>query len=439
MREKKIPKFEMKKKPRSALSPSLPVPISTTPMPNVSKKGNKAAQRKKAAVAVAVASPRTRLANATKVALPRESSPDEVDQAPTSSTESESESEAQMNVDDDEEAEEEDDDEESEDVTPEAMERMMKLLGQVDAAELGLMIDEDDEEEEDDDEEEEEEGILEGESDSEEEEEALYEELQESDTDVVPIEKNTTNDKVGINLLPLSLFLAKPDPDKLPLSLSLVQAALERVLSSIKLETDFFDTLTLVNPTPLNVPDASNDLERELELSVFFLSFFFPSSSLLPRLCVSPSFEDRITEDTERRRREGGRNKRDISQNFRFFTHERRIFRKKKKNSYKQSLWAATRAEQLFEKANLPFHRPDDYFAEMVKTDQHMSKIRQSLLDEQAGMKASDEARKLRELKKFGKKVQVEKLREREKEKKAVGERLESLKKSERLLLFSSL
>jgi rRNA-processing protein EBP2 len=67
----------------------------------------------------------------------------------------------------------------------------------------------------------------------------------------------------------------------------------------------------------------------------------------------------------------------------------------------------------------------------MVKTDAHMSKIRQSLLDEQAGMKASEEARKLRELKKFGKKVQVEKIREREKEKKAVGERLESLKKSE--------
>jgi len=59
-----------------------------------------------------------------------------------------------------------------------------------------------------------------------------------------------------------------------------------------------------------------------------------------------------------------------------------------------------------------------------------MSKIRQGLLDEQAGMKASEEARKLRELKKFGKKVQVEKIREREREKKAVGERLESLKKS---------
>lgn len=60
-----------------------------------------------------------------------------------------------------------------------------------------------------------------------------------------------------------------------------------------------------------------------------------------------------------------------------------------------------------------------------------MSRIRQSLLDEQAGFKASDEARKLRDAKKFGKKVQVERLKEREKDKKEVGKRLDGLKKSE--------
>lgn len=86
-------------------------------------------------------------------------------------------------------------------------------------------------------------------------------------------------------------------------------------------------------------------------------------------------------------------------------------------------------AETLFNRADLPFHRPTDYFAEMVKTDAHMAKIRQGLLDEQAGMKASEEARKLRDAKKFGKKVQHERLRERERDKKAVGDKLESLKK----------
>lgn len=92
-------------------------------------------------------------------------------------------------------------------------------------------------------------------------------------------------------------------------------------------------------------------------------------------------------------------------------------------------MWAAQHAEQLYSKADLPFARPDDYFAEMVKTDHHMSLIRQSLLDESAGIKASEDARKLRDAKKFGKKVQVERLKEREKEKKDVGKRLEQLKK----------
>lgn len=50
------------------------------------------------------------------------------------------------------------------------------------------------------------------------------------------------------------------------------QVALERVLASFKTDAGFFGTLTLTNPKPLNVPDASNDLERELELFVLCLS-----------------------------------------------------------------------------------------------------------------------------------------------------------------------
>lgn len=67
----------------------------------------------------------------------------------------------------------------------------------------------------------------------------------------------------------------------------------------------------------------------------------------------------------------------------------------------------------------------------MLKTDAHMAGVRQTLLDEQAGIKASEDARKLRQQKKFGKQVQVERLKERQKEKKAIGDRLDSLKKSE--------
>lgn len=67
----------------------------------------------------------------------------------------------------------------------------------------------------------------------------------------------------------------------------------------------------------------------------------------------------------------------------------------------------------------------------MVKSDAHMERIRQRLLDESAGLKRSEEKRKEREGKKFGKQVQIEKLKERQQNKKEVEERLKGLKRSE--------
>ncbi|KAJ7490462.1 eukaryotic rRNA processing protein EBP2-domain-containing protein [Mycena latifolia] len=96
---------------------------------------------------------------------------------------------------------------------------------------------------------------------------------------------------------------------------------------------------------------------------------------------------------------------------------------------YKQALHGATAARALAEKHNFPFTRPADYFAEMVKSDAHMERIRQRLLDERAGIKKSEDKRKEREGKKFGKQVQIERLKEREKGKKEMEERLKGLKR----------
>lgn len=98
--------------------------------------------------------------------------------------------------------------------------------------------------------------------------------------------------------------------------------------------------------------------------------------------------------------------------------------------SYKQALHGAQAARSLAQKANLPFTRPTDYFAEMVKSDAHMERVRQRLLDERAGITKSEDARRQRELKKVGKQVQVEKLKERAKGKKDMEERLKGLKRS---------
>ncbi|KAI5293187.1 rRNA-processing protein and EBNA1-binding protein ebp2 [Ascosphaera acerosa] len=89
----------------------------------------------------------------------------------------------------------------------------------------------------------------------------------------------------------------------------------------------------------------------------------------------------------------------------------------------------AKEARRLLIKEGIPFSRPRDYFAEMVKTDEHMGKIKKQLFEEAAAKKASAEAKKQRELKKFGKQVQVAKLQQRQKEKREMMDKVNSLKR----------
>jgi rRNA-processing protein EBP2 len=97
---------------------------------------------------------------------------------------------------------------------------------------------------------------------------------------------------------------------------------------------------------------------------------------------------------------------------------------------YKQCLSSVKDARKKLKKEGVSFSRPADYFAEMVKSDEHMGKIKQKLIDAAAGKKAAAEARKQRDLKKFGKQVQVAKLQERSKEKRDTIEKINTLKRS---------
>ena len=97
---------------------------------------------------------------------------------------------------------------------------------------------------------------------------------------------------------------------------------------------------------------------------------------------------------------------------------------------YKQALQSVEVAKPKIIQSGIPFSRPNDFFAEMVKTDSHMEKIRQSMLNDKSKIEASEKARRQRELKKVGKKVQVEKQLERQKSKKDMLERVKSLKRS---------
>jgi rRNA-processing protein EBP2 len=96
---------------------------------------------------------------------------------------------------------------------------------------------------------------------------------------------------------------------------------------------------------------------------------------------------------------------------------------------------AATDARALLKKERIPFARPSDYFAEMVKSDEHMGKVKKKMYDEAANKKAAAEARRVRDAKKFGKAVQIAKEQERAKEKRQTLEKIKSLKRSMHYIL----
>ncbi|KAL2941658.1 putative rRNA-processing protein EBP2-like protein [Bienertia sinuspersici] len=93
---------------------------------------------------------------------------------------------------------------------------------------------------------------------------------------------------------------------------------------------------------------------------------------------------------------------------------------------YTQAVQGTREAFAKLESKGLPYLRPFDYYAEMVKTDAHMGKVKDKLLVEKKQREEQEERRKAREAKKISKQVQAEKTKERAKEKK---ESIESVKK----------
>jgi rRNA-processing protein EBP2 len=80
---------------------------------------------------------------------------------------------------------------------------------------------------------------------------------------------------------------------------------------------------------------------------------------------------------------------------------------------------------------NIRTKRPEDYFAQMAKTDEHMNKIRTKLLSKEQGQERAEKMSKLRELKKYGKKVQVEVQQKRLKEKKDMMDEMKKIRKGQ--------
>ncbi|XP_017876271.1 probable rRNA-processing protein EBP2 homolog [Ceratina calcarata] len=83
-------------------------------------------------------------------------------------------------------------------------------------------------------------------------------------------------------------------------------------------------------------------------------------------------------------------------------------------------------------KLGIPTTRPDDYFAEMAKSDAHMHKVRENLLRKQMIVQRSEKVRQLRQQRKVGKQMQIEATLKKHAEKRKMLEEVKKYRKGVR-------
>jgi rRNA-processing protein EBP2 len=76
--------------------------------------------------------------------------------------------------------------------------------------------------------------------------------------------------------------------------------------------------------------------------------------------------------------------------------------------------------------------RPEDYFAEMAKSDEHMKRVKEKLLSKHAELERREKVRKLREMKKLGKQIQQEVEKKKQQNKKRLSESIKKFKKGDK-------
>ncbi|CAF1621588.1 unnamed protein product [Rotaria sp. Silwood1] len=84
---------------------------------------------------------------------------------------------------------------------------------------------------------------------------------------------------------------------------------------------------------------------------------------------------------------------------------------------YRQAQGTVLEAIPRLKAEKISTKRPDDYYAQMTKSDEHMKKIREYLVDRKSDIEKREKLRKLREQRLYGKKVQQEVLLKRQEDK----------------------
>eukprot|EP00668_Euglena_longa_P014819 GGOE01018848.1.p1 GENE.GGOE01018848.1~~GGOE01018848.1.p1 ORF type:complete len:252 (-),score=107.39 GGOE01018848.1:287-1042(-) len=93
------------------------------------------------------------------------------------------------------------------------------------------------------------------------------------------------------------------------------------------------------------------------------------------------------------------------------------------------ALQSVAAAVETFKKIKYQYRRPDDYFVEMQKTDNHMYKVREVLEKQRKQVLEKEERRKRKYMQKVGKHTEAQIMQERQKKKKEMMHKVEEFKK----------
>ncbi|XP_003748247.1 probable rRNA-processing protein EBP2 homolog [Galendromus occidentalis] len=103
---------------------------------------------------------------------------------------------------------------------------------------------------------------------------------------------------------------------------------------------------------------------------------------------------------------------------------------------YRQAQATVFEALAKLKELGIPTKRPDDYFAQMAKSDAHMTKVKQKLLVKKKQVERTMKVKQIREMKKLGKTVQTEVMLQRAKEKRELMDKIKKFRKGKGTLEF---
>lgn len=99
---------------------------------------------------------------------------------------------------------------------------------------------------------------------------------------------------------------------------------------------------------------------------------------------------------------------------------------------HRQAQGAVMDGINRLKKLGIVTSRPDDYFAEMAKSDEHMQKVRENLMKKQSIAQRSEKVRQMRQQKKVAKQMQVEATLKKHAEKRKMMEEVKKYRKGVR-------